>query len=414
MTEDFSLNSGEGYNRLPITRPILIETTGRIEGDDDGYRDVPVEDDGERVIALSEEDGLDLRPIYDGVDPIDGSKNDSANLPGGIDGKMFVRESVAIGLRAFANYLRERHGESVKPIIIDTFRSYKRQAAGFSGLLDKALGGNRQPNVEEMFKAGRKADGTFSYVRANPNAPELASFMSDIEASGEIGQDLRLLSEKLGSSFETVLLEYTTFCVNLRIRQRLGLSLDIENPYNSDQTGDVIFENNAHAGAAAVDMFLGVDGKIASSLAPYDSMGPWAAKEALEDDANFEGYKREAETDPELSGFLQRLGISATTLTRDQWEFAKEANRVLHHPTNRMGATYYSAANPQNGGENWHIEFGNVIWDPANSGQVIHQAPSSSRHWNSGNPGHALQRMPAGTAVAVWGGTEAHRQLGLI
>ncbi len=422
MLEDSDfLRSPEGLSEMPILRPLLTGKTPRkdgvprVEGDDEDYRYVLVDDDGQRLVALTEEDGLDLRPIYDGVDPIDGSQNSENNLPGGLDGQMYVRESVAIGLREFAAYLRERHGSRVKPIIVDAFRSFQRQAAGFSGLLDKALGANRTPDTRTFFDAGVKANGTFSFVKANTNSAEVQTFMNDMRETAAVYQELELIGEELGISMDDILLNYTAFCVNLRIRQCLGFSTDIPNPYNGDaeKERDVDFENNAHAGGGAVDMFLGVDGKIASSLAPYDSLGRWAAKEATEDDRDFETYKREAQIDPELSGFLNRLGIKPQDLTIEQWQFAKRANRVLHHATRHMGATYYSATNPINGGENWHIEFGNVI-RRIQDGRILHRARSSSKYWNSGNPGHALQRMPDGKAVAVWGGTAAHRQLGLI
>ena len=417
MLEDsFSFDSPEGFNRQAIDRPILqtphADGSPRVEGDDAGYRDVPVDDDGEPLVALTEEHGI-LRPIYDGVDPLDGSQNPADSLPGGVEGKMYVRESVAIALKAFTDYLRERYGDRVKPILVDAFRSFQRQAAGHSGLIVRALGDNKKPSAEQFFNAGQKADATFSYVRLNHSSPEVVTFLGDVRGSADLSKDLQVLAGKMRVPFDELLMEWATFCVNLNVRQQLGFDRDVANPYNSDRGGDLNFEGNAHAGGGAVDGFLGLDGRIVSSLAKYDHMGPWAAKEILENPANFERYRLAASTNPELSSILQSLGIKPETMTFEQWQFAMEANRVYHHATKRMGATYYSAANPEEGGENWHVEFGNVVRDPRN-GNIIHQAPSASRYWNSGNPGHALQRMPQGKAIAVWGGTAAHRQLGLI
>lgn len=412
LNEDFNLDTPEGFNRKPIERPI-IEATGLPDGDDAGYRDVPVADDGEPMVALSEEDGLLLRPIYDGIDPIDGQRNESNILPGGVEGKMLVRESMAAGLRSFAAYLQNRYGDSVKPIVVDAFRSYQRQAAGHAGLLVKALGSNKRPSAEEMFRAGQKADATFSYVRLDQRASEVSTFLNDVKTSTDLAKDLQSLATALGIPFDQVLEEYATFCVNLNVRQQLGLDRDVENPYNSDKGGDLNFENNAHAGGGAVDMFLGVNGQIASTLAPYDFMGPWAAKEILEDDARFDLYVEEARRNPELRTFLQRLGMTPETLTLEDWQFAKEANRVLHHVTAVMGATYYSASNPEEGGENWHVQFPNRQRSPV-TGEVVYESSSASSYPNSGNPGQALLRMPKGKAVAVWGGTQAHQQLGIV
>lgn len=134
--------------------------------------------------------------------------------------------------------------------------------------------------------------------------------------------------------------------------------------------------------------------------------------EYTESNENFDQFQKKAPKNPLLSEHLKRLGIDPQNISLKQWLFWREANRILHHTMRAVGATYYSAADPKQGGENWHKEQGNIVRNPAN-GEVIHTGGFADRYPESGNPGHALQKMAKGKATAVWGGKGAHEQIGL-
>ncbi|GEM_PF-2514960 len=389
-------------------KPIVLEklnTTGALAGDDGGYRDVPVRDTGEELVRIDNE--IMTRPSYDGIDEVTGLYDKNLVLPAGT-GSVYARRSVLEALKAVNNYLEKYYGRGMQVGVVDAFRSKGRQVAGFSRKAIEVLAGDTQPNVSTIYKAGMIADGTFSLVRPFRDNPAYLEFVKDMGASKEVID----LAQELGKTPEAVAIDLADVCANLRkvsdvFQNTPATPLNIDMPLNAN--------NNAHAGGGAVDAFLyDAKGRMLNGHVPFDWVGPEAAMDFLEQDGSFDDFKKRVKENPILQDHLEKQGLSGH-ITPAQWELWRTAQRVMYHVMVCVGSTFFSdtAANKNTpdffGGENWHFEPGNVVYDVATR-EPIYEGQSAGAVRDGGNPGHTLQKK--GRAVeAPWGGDAAHEQL---
>ncbi len=397
-------NTPENFHDQPILLEKL-DATGALAGDDGGYRDVPVTDAGEDLVRIDGD--VMTRPSYDGFDEVTGKFDNRLVLPAGTEG-VYARRSVLEALKAANAYLSSRYANGMQIGVVDAFRSKGRQVAGFSRKAIEVLDGNQNPDISMLYKAGITADGTFSSVRPFRNNPVYTEFVKDMVSS----QAVIHLAEELGKSPADVAIDLADICANLRKASDVFPNAPVT-PLNMDVPLNA--NNNAHAGGGAVDAFLyDGSGRMLNSHVPFDHVGPEAAMDFLEQDDSFDAFKTRVKSNPMLREHLEKQGITGD-VTPAQWKIWQQTQRIMYHTLTRVGATFFSdtARNIGSpdffGGENWHFEPGNVVYDPA-TGKTVYEGQSANVVRDGGNPGHTLQKKGPGVA-APWGGDAAHEQL---
>jgi len=168
----------------------------------------------------------------------------------------------------------------------------------------------------------------------------------------------------------------------------------------------LVFECNAHAGGGAIDLMLVDKGGRPISIVPFDYAGPEAAIDFTEKEGGYNAYLKRVKEDPVLQRHLEKLGFTVETFRRDDWEYFRMVNRMRFHLGKSMGWTYYSG---DQCGEDWHWEPGNIGYDVWTGDPIASEPFSEKSYPNSGNPGHALQKLGR-DSVAVWGGASGHKQ----
>lgn len=401
-----------GFEHKPIVLPRLkhFGKQVRLAGDDGGYREAPVDEQGETLVDI-ENSGIKVRPQYDrgGVELVDGSLNPNLVLPGGAGDIVWNRRSQAAGLCAMNEFLRREYNGEV--VVVDGFRSVERQAAGFSKVLRRVLEGDSRPDFATLFEKGFRADSVFSSVRADRSHPFAQELIADLKRN----PDVLAYVAATRKSMESVLHDVLDFCANVQYSKQ-HFDTTVDTPLNVDIP--LVFQNNAHAGGHADDLFLFMNGQLANGQIPYDFAGIQGAMDYLEYDENFDAYNAFLNSGtPEaqyLRSHLLKLGIEGD-VSWNQWVKWREAQRIIVHTAVAVGATFFSDTAKSGeaffGAENWHFEFGAIIWRlMGQRRRVFHREPFADRY-AGGNPGHALQKMGPKKAVATSGGLYAHEDL---
>lgn len=390
----------ETWRNTRIVREIN-PLTNLIEGDDAGYRDMLTLQHNRSPLVVP---NVTMRPSYDGVDEF-GDKQDP--LPGGlVDGKLILRETAARGIELVDQLVYEASDGEFLIAALDGFRSEERQAAGFTRLLKQQMSvagvtaDNHLENIPAFMRCSRIADGTFSWVRVAATDKFHDVFnqlQSDASFTAALAQWLmqdmqRDLRDLRAQDYVAAIQEYITVTANCGFGPGEGLLLNSE--------------CNAHAGGGACDVFV-IDKATGKpmNIVPFDYTGPEAAMDFMEHDGAYEQYCTSVGQNPLLAQYFRRLGFEdISQFTLHEWEKIRGAIRILYHAAKGAGFTYYSS---EHGGENWHLEPGNIIYEPSTGGVVAFEGLTAQLHPNSGNPGHTLQTLGKGT-VAVWGGATAH------
>jgi len=387
----------EQWIDTPIVRNVN-PLTGLIEGDDNGYRKVRTLRENPAPLVVP---NVECRPFYDGIRE-NGQFDQSLVLPGGLkDRKLVVREKFGRDIENAQRFLTKEFGGEYSICALDGFRSWKRQAAGFSRLLREQMErrGVTVDNVDEQvaafLEAGNTADGTVSWVNADVTSPLYAALVQELEGDVRFFTQLRDYAATQSGQLEDALDEAFYAYITISTNSDIGRAANRGIP--------LVFENNAHAGGGACDIFLMDRNGIVLNHIPFDYPGPEAGMDYLEDDANFEKFCAKAVTDEMIRNHLLALGLTPEKFSWNDWTRFRSAIRVLYHLAQAKGWTYYSS---DHGGENWHLEGGNILYD-ALTGDPIDSEASAVAFPDSGNPGHALQRHGR-EAVAVWGGESGH------
>jgi len=388
--------SAELWTATQIQRSIN-PNTGLIEGDDSGYRDMLTLTGNLRTHLVVP--SVLCRPAYDGMGAL-GDSDASLSLPGGLEkAKMVLREPAARVIDAIDAAIRTVTGGECGIVLLDAFRSWRRQAAGFARSTKPHLDAaginplNVGDKIAAFIDAGNKGDEVFSWVNADRRAPAYTALVARLEADGHTMEQIRAVAggdAATPDAIQDTLYTYITVSANLR----MGPAADV--PLN--------FECNAHAGGGAADIMIVRRGKPLN-LVPLDYQGPPSAMGYMEDDANYDVFRALLGRDQALRGWMSSIGFDPNDFSLDDWYELRNMQRLMYHAAKAAGCTYYSAGTDA-GGENWHFEPGNVVYDPI-TGDVLHADHTASQYPDSGNPGHALQILGRG-AYAVWGGADGH------
>lgn len=389
----------EQWPTTPIRREVN-PLTGLIEGDDAGYRKVRTLPDNAAPVVVP---NVMCRPNYDGIDEYGNAKRAIA-LPGGlVGGALVVRETFARDIDDADALLQKVFGGQYRLCALDGFRSWERQAAGFSRLLRfhmERLGvteDNVGDRVVDFIKAGNLADGTMAWVNADVDSAVYKDLVVELRKDAGFMSQIREFAATLDGGLtddnvSEALYVYVTISANSDIGRAANRSIPL------------VFECNAHAGGGACDMFLLDGGGLPLNHIPFDYPGPEAAMDYLEDDAHFDVYREIAVKNELIRKHLLAIGIAPERFSRSNWDYFRASVRVLYHLSRAKGWTYYSS---DHGGENWHLEGGNIAYDALTGDVVASEKATAGGYPNSGNPGHALQKYGR-DATAVWGGASGH------
>jgi len=371
------------FSEQPIVRG-TNPNTGLLEGDDSGYRKVPVSgldnENPDPMVLVTEVATL---PLY-----AQGAvKGLCVYYPEGLGGpdKVLVRAPVAKGL-AQADVLLKPYGR--KLLVVDGWRPWWVQAALWAYLrteIIKAEGlTDGQLSIYDEVRLGCKADDVGSYCAVLENDEFQAAKAGFVSEKDE---EICEAAVKLGKSPDEVATLFLTFEANLK-RNKLRVQEDAV---------------TAHGNGGAVDVWTtDKDGRFSNLGVPFDYVPPPNTDISPAVINYFEmvqpdHYQAMVGRDPTLQKYLTELGVPINNgdVMRDTFYRAQRERRILFHTMMALGGTYFSL--DKDLGEPWHFQLGNERG--GNQAQV-------SGLEGSGNGCHAILK---GIKSAVWSNAVGHK-----
>lgn len=375
-------------HEIPIVRDVN-PLTGRLEGDDTGYRDVAVASEDlenpDPMVVLPQ--GVRGYSVYGlGGAP----RVCSAYYAGGIGGlkEIFVREPVANGIVRVNARLRP-YGRGL--LVVDGFRSARTQAALWIDILTRIAGQDpRDLSLRELVVLGLKADDTGSY------APVVESeiFLGAIEVIlSEHEVEVAQTAIELGIEEREVARLYLTFQGNLGL---VNFELNLKG-------------NTAHGNGGAIDAFTYdlETGHPVNHGVPFDYPGRISVIDFFENEGNLDVLREAIDADPVLAQHFVEFG--GASVTPEIFRQIQRERRMLVNAMEDIGATYFSLGDEV--GECWHFNLPNtggkqsgVIPNSGNSCQAILVGAKHAlrgdveANW-SNEAGHNLVRELIGVAV---------------
>lgn len=367
----------DNWQNQPIVREVLRHT-GRLDGDDTGYRDVAVhpgdEADPDPLVVLPT--SLLRIPVYArGATPrITPLYEDGL----GASPHIQVRAPVALALLEADEILVPFDR---RLLVLDGFRPASVQARLWSWLFRRslALAGLDVNDLapRDWIAYGRAADDVGSYCAC----VEDAAFVEMVE---RCASDHRSELMDYGSP-EAVARELVTFQINYGLREG-NLDTQANTAHGSGGAVDVILADKS----SCVPMMMGV---------PFDSTSPAAVMDWFErnDDVVL---RRLVSQDEALSTYFADFGLTVNEIDDTLVDAVRQERRLLFHAMKSVGASFFSLG--IDNGESWHFNLGNERG--GNQASILHGA---------GNACHSLLRNivdPAsGHIMAVWGNATAHK-----
>lgn len=364
----------------PIVR-LMLPHTGRLDGDDSGYRDVPTyHEDAENPDDLVdvEKYGINAYPVYAkgaraGITPYYGNGIGSYE-------KILLREPVAKALKVAEDRLAPYDRQL---IVLDGMRTVQIQARLWADIRDRILGAhhNDKLSVFNEIRIGRMADKIGSFSRIKHDEKYHAA-MENLQKS-QLWSEILDTAQKVSSSPEEIAEEYLIFMTN---RGEMQLTLDETSP-------------TSHGGGGAADLWLldKKSGKPTNLGVPFDYVGRAAVIDFFEW-ATLEEYRSEVESSQDLKKYLQECGI--TKVDRAVFEQIRAERRMLTNAMLSVGATFYSLGEQE--GEPWHFNVGNEI---GGKQSVVLPGAGSSCHSILKN----IRDPKTGEITAAWGNEAAHK-----
>lgn len=366
---------------MPIVRKILPHT-GRLDGDDEGYRDVVVSDldllDPDPMGEINK--GVSCYPIY--------------ALPARPDICSYYGEGLGTSktmlLRAPAYYALLDADELLRPygrrlLVIDAWRSVKTQSVMWAAIFRRIVGERNigAMSFAEIVKFGLEANkvGAYAPVKQSSEFEEVIQTLLDSMTACD---EIITTAKKFDMSEEQSVRLYYTFMTSLGMTD-----------FELDDTA-----NTAHGGGGAVDVYLlNTKTGLPTCLGvPYDYVGRPAVMDYFEHDENFDAFVHELLARPDLREYVGQFvrmdfGIEDFRMVRDE-------RRMLFHAMRAVGATYFSLGADE--GEPWHFNLGNEL-----GGKQAELYPGA------GNGCQAVLRNirdpETGERIAVWGNLMGHR-----
>lgn len=391
------------------TVPIILEKLAyprsdsgvRFDGDDAGYRNVLSREWWEPLVQLKANKDLIIRPVYAGYSRIHGQFDPTEVLPGTTENTIYARKAVVEWVKKLSDYISKKH--DYKLIVVDGFRHYETQASGFSRLFLGILW-NRDNTLGEIYWAWLRADGIFSFVDTQKRDFSWDSYRE---------REIALIAEGVQKSPSEVKQELQTMFCNLAL---YGKCTNIPVPSIPDVTQLIqdnpenvfYFQNNAHAGGGAVDIFLWKEhgGNIVPvNHIPFDFCGEgWESTiDFLEKKENWLKYRTLAKKDERVRAYLKSIWVDPDDIPDTQFLEWQSAIRILYNCIKRMWWTAYS-------GENWHFNFWNIVLDPQNN-EEIHRGLCVGIQENTGNSCQAILVHGPEKGIQTFTGNGAHEIL---
>lgn len=371
------------WGKTPIIRDTL-EHTGRLDGDDSGYRDVEISlSDGENPDPMVIVTDVATRPLY----AVGATPGLCVYYPGGIGGpdKVLVRKPVAEALvrvdQMLAPYNR-------KLLVVDGWRPWWVQAALWKYLRAQIIGAlgleDGNLSIQQEVEIGLKADDVGSYcalVQDQKFEIEMAYLMD------RRGNELSSATAALGKDVNTIATLYLTFEANLG-RNELKIAEDAI---------------TAHGNGGSVDTWmLDNDGRYVNLGVPFDYV-PCPGTQISPAVMNYfemvtpAEFREQVARDVVLQQYFAELGIAI--VTDFVFAQARRERRILYHAMREVGASYFSLSTDL--GEPWHFNVGNEL-----GGNQFGILPGS------GNGCHALLKnvrsAETGKPMAVWSNSVGH------
>jgi|GEM_PF-5819572 len=379
--------------------PVVIHhnsLTNLGDGDDSGYRDVP------RIVTVKPEplvriDGdMYVTPELDGVNMY-GRPDDMLKMGGGIEGGgILLRETIARTLRAMNAQIRKVFGGQFELVPADGYRSAVRQQSVFKFMFRRNADAQKidlgTVTDEQLLTLGR-------FTETNASAVSLKNNEIFLQLIAELEQDSGFLPQFQGTDRNAAVRDYISVSANTGIGRAKHIEIETDTA-------------TAHGGAGAVDLNIWGPSPINGKRVPLVHTPAAFAHSMsgtlfLENDANFDVFKQLWIKHEEVRKHMAELGYDSPdtfTFERD-WNMLRMAHRVRHHSFINLGVrgSFYDPNNPNEAGENWHYQIGNI----ATVDGVVYASPqSAATHPGSGNTCHVKLRQPAGSE-AVWGAKDA-------
>lgn len=360
---------------VPIGRPVLPHT-GRLDGDDTGYRDVAVDpEDSERPDPLVP---LPASLARCAVYAVGSPARVSPYYPSGLGASplMLLRAPALAALLEADARLASRDR---RVFVLDAWRSADVQAGLWAHVFSRLLAAERK-NVEALsvadwLRLGRAADDTASFCRL------LRDARVDDAVQALINRHSAALAA-CGPDLQVCATELLTYKANWG---SVHLPLDEQ-------------ANTAHGSGGACDVILAdADGPTNIGV-PFDSTSPAAVVDWFEH-AEADQYRDVVMRDPGIRAYLEAFAVAPADIDADLMARIRAERRLLFHAMNAVGASYFSLAEDQ--GEAWHFNFGNE-----------RGGRQADRLRGAGNACHSMLRDirdPAtGVWTAAWGNAAAH------
>lgn len=367
----------------PIVRDIN-PNTGRLEGDDTGYRNVPgspLEFENPDPLVVLESDLA--YPLYAiGRTPrLSAPYTPNLRSPA----QVLVREPVARGLRE-ANALLRPYHRAIK--VVDGWRGWWTQRDMWAALQKEVLRKEgllrRHLPIFEEVLVGMKTDDLCSYC----TVVEDESFETAKQEllQGPKSEELAQASTQLALPPQKVAQLHLTFLAN---QGRNNLKID----------PDAV---TAHGNGGAIDLWMvNTDtGRWVNLGVPYDyfpapgtRMSPSVMDYFDLPEVDWKVYAEAVAADPTLQLYLQELGYSR--VTPQVFREAQRERRLLYGVMKKCGSTYFSLDRER--GEPWHFQLGNERG--GNQANIPGLA-------GSGNACHAILQ---GHPLAVWSNSVGHK-----
>lgn len=378
------------FRETPIVRKVL-PWTGKLDGDDSGYRNVAVhnsdnEEEADPLVRLH--DGAYLRTYY--VYQL-GAKPLITPFYGkglGVSTPMLIRRPAYLALITADALLRPFHRQL---LVLDAWRPMHVQAKLWHDIRNRLL----RKDGKETYRLslydevlyGLRADDTGSFAPIVTESEQYQQRLADFRKNrtADVESAFPRLHEARPSDVQTmedVERLYITFLANLGV---MNVPLDLT-------------KTTAHGGGGAADLWM-VDTETDKPVnlgVPFDSTNPAAVMDFFEKPDAAERYREAVASSPELQQYLHEFGIEVVN------PFVVEGirceRRMLFHAVMATNATYFSLG--EECGEPWHFNL------PCERGGVMADTfPLAGSGCQS-----ILQnvRGPDGNYLAVWGSQAAH------
>ncbi len=360
--------------------PIVLENlahTGKIDGDDSGYRDVAISPlDLENPDLLVEANSfITCYPVY--------YKGPEQKIcpyySGGIGGmgQLLVRKPV-LGAMLDVNKILQPFGRQL--LLLDAYRPAKIQARlwRYQFYLKMGIGVDWTNNLTKSIICAQEADKIGSFVEPVKNDLYWIDFNWHKTDQGPTHQKVTEAAEALGISEEDVIHWIMVIIAN-----------DGDDLLVLDSQA-----STAHGSGGAIDVYMcGTSSGRPSCLGvPYDYPGAASRIDFCEKEENIEELENSRRNDPMLRQYLLEHGIRK--ISADNFNSMRDERRLLFHAITEASGTFYVH-------ESWHFQFGNE-----RGGNQRTELPGA------GNTCHSLLknvRDQSGNITAAWGNAAAHK-----